>query len=238
MVDLMIALVSSKILAMRIIAIQCNIHKLLLIRQPNNLILFPLFFFQSRSIEASRNSRSMENLDHHHGGAVPSSYNDQQRSNNSNIKSGNSGSKSGNSGSAENSQTGGQSGNNVKPSQVSRRNRQENQKNPETENHHNPEISGSATTATGQRKSSSSSSSKKENRKSTPAMTGNGNSSHGSPSRQQQQQQATSGEKSGSGGKRRDHPSGVGAVGGRGSILHNTVNPLLTEVSTVRSINY
>jgi serine/threonine-protein kinase 24/25/MST4 len=172
----------------------------------------------------------MENLDHH-GGAVPSSYNDQQRSNNSNIKSGNSGSKSGNSGSAENSQTGGQSGNNVKPSQVSRRNRQENQKqNPETENHHNPDISGSATTATGQRKSSSSSSSKKENRKSTPAMTGNGNSSHGSHSRQQQQQQATSGEKSGSGGKRRDHPSGVGAVGGRGSILHNTVNPLLTEM--------
>lgn len=32
-------------------------------------------------------------------------------------------------------------------------------------------------------------------------------------------------------GKRRDHPSGVGAVGGRGSILHNTVNPLLSEVN-------
>merc|ERR1712025_879353 len=78
-----------------------------------------------------------------------------------------------------------------------------------------------------QRKSSSS---KKENRKSTPAgvaMTG----SHGYPSRQQQQvQQQTTAEKSGSGGKRRDHPSGVGAVGGRGSILHNTVNPLLTEL--------
>lgn len=65
--------------------------------------------------------------------------------------------------------------------------------------------------------------SKKENRKSTP-MTGISSSSHGSPSR-------AANEKSGSGGKRRDHPSGVGAVGGRGSILHNTVNPLLTEVS-------
>merc|ERR1712018_405490 len=58
-----------------------------------------------------------------------------------------------------------------------------------------------------------------------------GISSHGSPSRQHHQvQQQTTAEKSGSGGKRRDHPSGVGSVGGRGSILHNTVNPLLTEL--------
>ena len=64
-----------------------------------------------------------------------------------------------------------------------------------------------------------SSANKKENRKSSgPVM----NSSGSSPSR--------SNEKAGSGGKRRDHPTGVGAIGGRGSILHNTVNPLLTEV--------
>ena len=61
---------------------------------------------------------------------------------------------------------------------------------------------------------------KKENRKSTPAMPSS--SSHGSPSRAEKAL--------GSGVKRRDQPSGVGAVGGRGSILHNTVNPLLTEV--------
>ena len=66
------------------------------------------------------------------------------------------------------------------------------------------------------------SSNKKENRKSTgPVMTSL--TSGSSPSR--------SNDKSGSGGKRRgEHPSGVGAIGGRGSILHNTVNPLLTEV--------
>ena len=63
---------------------------------------------------------------------------------------------------------------------------------------------------------------KKENRKSTPAMPSS--SSHGSPSR------ADKADSRSSGVKRRDQPSGVGAVGGRGSILHNTVNPLLTEV--------
>ena len=70
-----------------------------------------------------------------------------------------------------------------------------------------------------------SSANKKENRKSSgPVM----NSSGSSPSR--------SNEKAGSGGKRRDHPTGVGAIGGRGSILHNTVNPLLTEVGHFGSI--
>ncbi len=73
--------------------------------------------------------------------------------------------------------------------------------------------------------------SKKENRKSTP-MTGI--SSHGSPSRTT----VSGNEKSGSGGKRRDHPSGVGAVGGRGSILHNTVNPLLTEVRNFQALHF
>ena len=62
---------------------------------------------------------------------------------------------------------------------------------------------------------------KKENRKSTPSAMPS-SSSHGSPSRADKAP--------GSGVKRRDQPSGVGAVGGRGSILHNTVNPLLTEV--------
>ena len=79
--------------------------------------------------------------------------------------------------------------------------------------------------------SSRSSSNKKENRKSTPgampSTTGSSGGGHGSPSRTQQQVIA---EKSGSGGKRIRAPSGVGAVGGRGSILHNTVNPLLTEL--------
>ena len=63
---------------------------------------------------------------------------------------------------------------------------------------------------------------KKENRKSTPSAMPS-SSSHGSPSRADKAP--------GSGVKRRDQPSGVGAVGGRGSILHNTVNPLLTEVN-------
>ena len=70
---------------------------------------------------------------------------------------------------------------------------------------------------------------KKENRKSTPsAMPSSGgiSSSHGSPSRAAEKSGSSSGNQ-----KRRDpQPSGVGAVGGRGSILHNTVNPLLTEV--------
>ena len=72
---------------------------------------------------------------------------------------------------------------------------------------------------------------KKENRKSTPsAMPSSGgggiSSSHGSPSRAAEKSSSGNGNQ-----KRRDpQPSGVGAVGGRGSILHNTVNPLLTEV--------
>ena len=165
----------------------------------------------------------MENLDHHHSGAVPSSY--EIRSNNSNIKSGKNSQQPG----AENNI---QSGNNGSK-QVSRRakNSENSSEIPGNDSVTSPSAAP-ATAAAGQPRKSSSSS-KKENRKSTPAMTGS--NSHVSPSRQQQQQQGieprtTSGEKSGSGGKRRDHPSGVGAVGGRGSILHNTVNPLLTEV--------
>jgi len=158
----------------------------------------------SRSIEASRNSRSMENLDHHHHGAVPSSY---ERSTNSNMKSKTS--------SSENNQQ-----QPVGSKQVSSRRSDKN----------NPDQSGlmamTETEPVQQQQRKSSSSSKKENRKSTPG-TMTGSSSHGSPSRQQQ---LLTTEKSGSGGKRRDHPSGVGAVGGRGSILHNTVNPLLTEL--------
>ena len=68
---------------------------------------------------------------------------------------------------------------------------------------------------------------KKENRKSTPSAMPS-SSSHGSPSRADKAP--------GSGVKRRDQPSGVGAVGGRGSILHNTVNPLLTEVKISKNI--
>ena len=68
---------------------------------------------------------------------------------------------------------------------------------------------------------------KKENRKSTPSAMPS-SSSHGSPSRADKAP--------GSGVKRRDQPSGVGAVGGRGSILHNTVNPLLTEVKFKKNI--
>ena len=83
------------------------------------------------------------------------------------------------------------------------------------------------TTAEDQRKMN-----KKENRKSTPSAMPS-SSSHGSPSRADKAP--------GSGVKRRDQPSGVGAVGGRGSILHNTVNPLLTEVKfekkKIREIN-
>jgi len=168
----------------------------------------------SRSIEASRNSRSMENLDHHHG-AVPSSY--QDRSSNSN-KSSSIVKNSSNDSSTSNSVNHQQSSAADKSKQVQRRSRDKNDQ---------PSDQTDVQQQQNQRKSSSS---KKENRKSTPAgvaMTG----SHGSPSRQQQQvQQQTTAEKSGSGGKRRDHPSGVGAVGGRGSILHNTVNPLLTEL--------
>ena len=165
----------------------------------------------SRSIEASRNSRSLENLDHH--GAVTHSY---ERSSNTILKQPKPSSKSkpDPNGSLDP----------VGSKQVSRRRSDKN----------NPDQSRNSTSDsrldsnTQPRKSSSSS--KKENRKSTPgAMTGNSSGAgHGSPSRQQLQGQPT--EKSGSGGKRIQAPSGVGAVGGRGSILHNTVNPLLTEL--------
>ena len=123
-------------------------------------------FLQSRTVEASRNSRSMENLDYEPGGRKSSK-------------------------------------NPEKQSRKRDSNKDEEQ----------------------QRKN------KKENRKSTPsAMPSSGgggiSSSHGSPSRAAEKSSSGNGNQ-----KRRDpQPSGVGAVGGRGSILHNTVNPLLTEV--------
>jgi hypothetical protein len=135
------------------------------------LSIFARFFFQfqSRTVESSRNSRSMENLDRpdHHQSSAP----------------------------VEASSRGGASSS----SQKARRREKE--------------------AAEAERRS------KKENRKSTPSMPTTSSGNHGSPSRV-----PTSSDKSGSGGKRRDHPSGVGAIGGRGSILHNTVNPLLSEV--------
>lgn len=133
----------------------------------------------SRSMESSRNSRSMENLDQH----VPQHQQPRDREVRSNNKS--------------SSKT---------SSDKSRRS-----KDPE------PDAPGP------QVRKQSSSSNKKENRKSTGSAVMTPGSAGSSPSR--------SNEKSGSGGKRRgEHPSGVGAIGGRGSILHNTVNPLLTEL--------
>ena len=131
----------------------------------HQLFVYP-FFLQSRTVEASRNSRSMENLDYEPGGRKSSK-------------------------------------NPEKQSRKRDSNKDEEQ----------------------QRKN------KKENRKSTPsAMPSSGgggiSSSHGSPSRAAEKSSSGNGNQ-----KRRDpQPSGVGAVGGRGSILHNTVNPLLTEV--------
>jgi len=134
----------------------------------------------SRSMESSRNSRSMENLDQHV--VQPSSYEQQQPPQSHHQQRGSSSNKS---------------SNKTSESKPRRRDKEEE--------------------AAPARKSSAN---KKENRKSSgPVMNP---SSGSSPSR--------SNEKAGSGGKRREHPSGVGAIGGRGSILHNTVNPLLTEL--------
>ena len=122
-----------------------------------------LLFLQSRTVEASRNSRSMENLDYEPG--------------------------------------------------------RKSSKNPEKQSRKRDSKDEEQ-----QRKN------KKENRKSTPsAMPSSGgiSSSHGSPSRAAEK---SSGSSSGNQKRRDPQPSGVGAVGGRGSILHNTVNPLLTEV--------
>ena len=139
-------------------------------------------FFQSRSMESSRNSRSMENLDQHV--VQPSSYEQQQPPQSHHQQRGSSSNKS---------------SNKTSESKPRRRDKEEE-------------------TAPARKSSAN----KKENRKSSgPVMNP---SSGSSPSR--------SNEKAGSGGKRREHPSGVGAIGGRGSILHNTVNPLLTEVNS------
>lgn len=166
----------------------------------------------SRSIEASRNSRSLENLDHH-GGAERHSY--EVRGSNTILKQPKLSSKS------KPDPNG-----SLEPKVSRRRSDQHKTNSDQSSRSSNPNPVGD--TSTQKRKESSN---KKENRKSTPgampSTTGSSGGGHGSPSRTQQQVIA---EKSGSGGKRIQAPSGVGAVGGRGSILHNTVNPLLTEL--------